>query len=152
MNNIIGSNMPTKPGFERLRIWKKAYDLMLEIHEICKTLPREEKFRLCDQSERSSSSVVDAIAEAYSTYYFNEKIKCSYLARREAGETQSHLRKMEGMKYISNEKAAMIIIEYEGLIRGINAFINDIKRQKENRGRISVEQSIGKRDQRSRDK
>lgn len=89
--------------------------------------------------------MVDAIAEGYSVYYYNEKIKSLYLARREAGETQSHIRKMEGMKYISSEKAEAIIMEYEGLIRGINAFINDIKRQRDGL-RILEKQNIRKRE------
>ena len=130
-------NKPVKPGFENLRIWQKAYELMLEVHEICQHLPRDERFRLRDQIERSSSSVVDNIAEAYSSYYFNNKIKISYTARREAGETQNHLRKMEGKKYITRERANELIKEYEGLIRGINAFINTIKefRNKGKKGR-----------------
>jgi len=106
---------------------------MLKVHEICQTLPREEKFRLGDQAERSSSSVVDAIAEAYSTYYFNDKIKSLYLSRREAGETQNHMKKMEGMNYLSKVRSVELIDEYEGLIRGINAFINDIKKQRDAR-------------------
>ncbi|PJE69027.1 hypothetical protein COU96_02010, partial [Candidatus Shapirobacteria bacterium CG10_big_fil_rev_8_21_14_0_10_38_14] len=60
------NNKPIKPGFEKLRIWKKAYELMLGVHEVCKTLPRDERYRLRDQAERSSSSVVDCIAEAHS--------------------------------------------------------------------------------------
>ncbi|MBL7159708.1 four helix bundle protein, partial [Candidatus Microgenomates bacterium] len=69
--------------------------------------------------------------------YFNNKIKISYIARREAGETQNHLRKMEGKKYITSKKADGLIKEYEGLIRGINAFINTIKefRDKSKKGR-----------------
>lgn len=125
------NNLPVKPGFENLRIWKKSYDLMLEVHAICRTLPREEKYKIGDQAERSSAAVVDCIAEAYGSYYYNDKIKICYSARREASETQSHLRKMEGKKYLIPERANELIIEYEGLIRGINAFINDIKKQRD---------------------
>jgi len=42
--NSLDSNFPKKPGFERLRIWQKAFSLMIKIHEICKNLPREEKY------------------------------------------------------------------------------------------------------------
>ena len=125
------NNKPVKPGFENLRIWQKAYELMLKVHEICKTLPKDERYRLRDQIERSSSSVVDCIAEAYSAYYYNDKIKILYTARREAGETQSHIRKMEGKRYISALKSDELVGEYEGLIRGVNALINDIKRQRD---------------------
>jgi len=120
-----------KPGFERLRIWKKAYELMLEIHKITRNFPIEERFKLKGQPERSSSSAVDAIAEGYSTYYYNDKIKSYYLARRESGETQNHCRKMEGMGYITSERSNRLISEYEGLIRGINAMINRIKEQRD---------------------
>lgn len=125
-------NKPVKPGFENLRIWQEGYDLMLKIHDICRTLPRSE-FRLKDQVERSSSAVPDEISEGYGAYYFKEKIKCFYTARREATETQNHLRKMEGKKLVTPEKANNVIDRYEGLIRGINAYINYIKRKSEKR-------------------
>lgn len=124
-------NKPVKPGFENLRIWKKAYELMLKIHEICKNLPSDERFRLRDQAERSSSSTVDNISESYSTYYYNDKIKTVYIARKEAAETQNHIRKMEGKKYITSQTSRELISEYEGLIKGINAFINSIKKKRD---------------------
>lgn len=127
------NNKPIKPGFEDLRIWKKAYELMLKVHKVCKTLPREECFKLKDQTERSSSSVPDNIAEEYGAYYYKEKIKCFYTARHEAGETQNHLRKMEGKRYIVSEKANSLISEYEGLIRGINAYITILERRRTSR-------------------
>jgi len=41
----MGQNtLPVKPGFENLRIWKKSYELMLIVHQICKSLPRDEKY------------------------------------------------------------------------------------------------------------
>ena len=120
------NNKPIRPGFENLRIWRIAYELMLEVHNICRTLPRDE-YRLKDQAERSSSSVPDEISEGYGSYYFKEKIKCFYTARREATETQNHLRKMEGRRCINQNRADELIAKYEGLIRGINAYINYIK-------------------------
>ena len=122
-----------KPGFEKFRLWKKAYELMLKVHKICDELPRKEKYRIADQAERSSSSVVDNLAEAYCAYYFNNKIKLCYTARREAGETQNHLIKMTGKNYISEETKDALVHEYEGLIRGINAFINSLKQQRNNK-------------------
>ncbi len=128
------NNLPIKPGFENLRIWQEAFRLILAIHEICRTLPRQE-FRLKDQAERSSSSVPDEISEGYGSYYFNEKTKCFYTARREATETQNHLRKMEAMRCLTKQKADEVIGEYEGLIRGINAYINYIKQKSETKKR-----------------
>lgn len=53
------------PTFKDLKIYQEAIRLMLEIQEICKKLPKEEKFQLIDQAARSSSSVPDNIAEGY---------------------------------------------------------------------------------------
>lgn len=114
-------------GFEQLRIWQKAHELMIRIHNLAKALPFEEKFRLKAQIERSSSSVCDNIAEGYSSYYYNDKIKGMYTARKEAGETQNHLKSFESKKYIKTNLAEELNKDYEGLIKGINAYINYVR-------------------------
>jgi 23S rRNA-intervening sequence protein len=50
MKDIRESGDQEKPvaGFEKLWVWQKAHKLMQQIHDFCKGLPREEKFRLRD--------------------------------------------------------------------------------------------------------
>lgn len=103
---------------------------MQEIHEFCKGLPREEKFRLRDQVERSSSSVCDNIAEGYTAYYYNDKIKGFNIARKEAGETQNHARKLAGKSYLDSQKSQEWVEQYEEVIRGINGYIRYIRDKK----------------------
>ncbi len=117
-------------GFETLWVWQKANKFMQEIHKFCKTLPREERFRLRDQIERCSSSVCDNIAEGYTAYYYNEKIKGFHIARKEAGETQNHIRKLEGKGYLNPEQSQAWVEEYEEIIRGINGYIRYIRKKK----------------------
>lgn len=117
-------------GFEKLRIWQEAHNLMLEIHEIAKRLPQDEPYRKRSQIERSSSAVPDNIAEGYCSYYYNDKIKGLYTARKEAGETQNHLRALEGKGYITKQKADSYIDQYEKLIQGINGYINYIRKKR----------------------
>ena len=117
-------------GFEKLWVWQKAYSLMQKIHEFCRSLPREERFRLKDQIERSSSSVCDNIAEGYTSYYYQEKIKGFNIARKEAGETQNHIRKLSGKNYLMEQCAQKWVEEYEEVIRGINGFIRYIREKK----------------------
>ena len=99
-NRKAGDQEKPIAGFEKLWVWQKAHKLMQEIHRFCRSLPRDEKFRLRDQIERSSSSVCDNIAEGYTTYYYNDKIKGFNIARKEAGETQNHIRKLAGKSYL----------------------------------------------------
>jgi hypothetical protein len=100
-------------GFERLWVWQKAFKLMKVIHRFCMKLPHE-----------------DNISEGYSSYYYNDKIKGFNVARKEAGETQNHIRKMIGKNYIDTENGTKWLEEYEEVIRGINGFIKYIRTKK----------------------
>lgn len=52
-------------SFKDLIVYKKAFELAMEIFEISKRFPREETYSLTDQIRRSSRSVCTCIAEAY---------------------------------------------------------------------------------------
>lgn len=115
------------PTFKDLRIWQEAIRLMTEVELLCQKLPREERFQLNDQARRSSSSVPDNIAEGYTAYYYKDKIHRFYDARKEAGETQNHILKMEKKGYIGRELSQRLFQEYQLLIRGLNGYINYIR-------------------------
>jgi four helix bundle protein len=117
-------------GFEKLWVWQKAHLLVVEVQEICEKLPYHERFKIKDQLERSSTSVTDNIAEGHTSYYYQDKIKAFSVARKEAGETQNHMRTLQAKKYIIKDKADDIIMKYEEVIRGINGYINWVREKK----------------------
>ena len=51
--------------FKDTTVYKKAFALAMQIFEISKSFPKEEKYSLTDQVRRSSRSVCANIAEAY---------------------------------------------------------------------------------------
>ena len=51
--------------FKELIVYKKAFQVAMEIYKLSKNFPKEEKFSLTDQIRRSSRSVCANIAEAY---------------------------------------------------------------------------------------
>jgi four helix bundle protein len=128
--NKQGNSDESVAGFEKLWVWQKAHQLMQEICTLCKKLPKEERFRLKDQIERASSSVCDNMAEGYTAYYYNDKIKGFLTARKEAGETQNHIRKLSAKGYINQERAQEMVGKYEEIIRGINGFVNYIRKKR----------------------
>jgi len=117
-------------GFEKLWVWQKAHQLMIEVHEICKKLPYHERFKIKNQLERSSSSVTDNIAEGHTSYYYQDKIKGFNAARKEAGESQNHIRTLQAKEYITEDKADDLVLRYEEVIRGINGYINWVREKK----------------------
>ena len=66
-----------------------TYDLALEIQQVTKTFPKEEKFALTDQIRRSSRSIPANIAEAWKKRRY-EKMFISKIidAAGEVGETE----------------------------------------------------------------
>ena len=52
-------------GFRDLKVYQLSYKLSLEIFEITKSFPKEEKYSLVDQIRRSSRSIPANIAEAW---------------------------------------------------------------------------------------
>ncbi len=55
-----------KPGnFKDLGVYKKSFDLAMDIFKTSKHFPKEETYSLTDQIRRSSRSVTTSIAESY---------------------------------------------------------------------------------------
>lgn len=121
------------PLFKDLKIYQESIRLMAEIDRICKRLPSSERYHLIDQSTRSSSAVPDNIAEGYTAYHYKDKINRFYDARKESGETQNHILKMEKKGYITKEHSEKLFEDYLQLMRGINGYINYLKTKRGDR-------------------
>jgi four helix bundle protein len=52
-------------GFKDLKVYQLSFKLSMEVFQISKNFPPEEKYSLTDQVRRSSRSVPTNIAEAY---------------------------------------------------------------------------------------
>src|SRR6266496_6037396 len=91
--------------YRKLLAYQKAFDLAIEIFEISKQFPPQEKFSLTDQMRRSSRSVCTNIAEAYKRRrykdYFISKLNDS---ETENAETQVWLDFSLACNYITTEK------------------------------------------------
>lgn len=119
-------------SFRDLKIWQKAYSLEMMVYDVTSKYPPEEKYNLTSQTRSSANGVTSGIAEAYGKYYFADKIRSLYIPRGECYETQSHLSVAFGRRYISKEKFQELDKEYEGLAKGINSYIQSLKKNKLN--------------------
>lgn len=103
-------------GHKSLRVYQLAFDLAMEIFEISKTFPKEERFSLTDQIRRSSRSVAANIAEGYRKRQY-PKMFVSKMADAdgEGAETESWLDFALACKYIDSEKHRSLYSRYEVL-------------------------------------
>jgi four helix bundle protein len=103
-----------KPGdFRSLIVYQKAFKAAMEIFEISKTFPKEEKYSLTDQIRRSSRAVCSNIAEAYrKRIYPKHFVSKNSDADGECSETMVWLDFSIGCQYIGNELHKHISDEY----------------------------------------
>ncbi|MBU1718867.1 MAG: four helix bundle protein [Bacteroidetes bacterium] len=110
-------------GLENLWIYKLAEDMEIQVHEITKKFPVDEKFRSIDQLRRSSASVSNNIAESYHKRTSKEKDRYLSIAKGEAEETKRNIIKSARKKFISEQEADKIAEQYTVILKGISAYI-----------------------------
>jgi four helix bundle protein len=89
-------------AYRELKAYKKAFELSMEIFEITKAFPKEEKYSLIDQIRRSSRSVCSHIAEAYrKRHYEKHFISIMTSGDSENTETQVWLDFSVACKYLT---------------------------------------------------
>jgi four helix bundle protein len=78
--------------FEDLECWKACRELRLfVVREVCKALPKEERFRLADQVLRAARSSTANIAEGYGRFHYLDNAKFCSNARGSCWEVLDHL-------------------------------------------------------------
>jgi four helix bundle protein len=61
----VGSQKMKLRSAKDLKVYQKAYALAMEIYQLSKSLPSEEKYSLTDQIKRASNSVCTNLREAW---------------------------------------------------------------------------------------
>ncbi len=112
--------------FQDLFAYKKSFELAMQIYEISKAFPKEEKYSLTDQVRRSSRAVTAAISESYGKRkypkHFVSKLTDS---DSENLETQSWIAFAEACGYISKKEKLELINKSEEVGKLLNFMMNN---------------------------
>jgi four helix bundle protein len=112
--------------FKELLAYKKSFELAMEIFELSKTFPIEERYSLTDQIRRSSRSVAANIAESYrKRRYVNHFISKLTDSDAENSETNVWLDFSLKCNYITLETFTSLNIKSIEIGRLINYMINN---------------------------
>lgn len=112
--------------FRELLAYKKAFDLAMEIYELSKSFPLEEKYSLTDQIRRSSRSVCANIAESYrKRRYVNHFISKLTDSDAENSETNVWLEFAFQCDYINKETYQNLSAKNIEIGKLINYMINN---------------------------
>jgi len=114
--------------FETLECYKKGRDLRKAISKFCKTLPKEEEYRLKGQLIRASRSVTANIAEGYGRHHHQENLQFCRISRGSLSETLDHLNTAMDEGYLTEEQYPAFRNQVEDAWRVLNGYIVYIQR------------------------
>lgn len=104
-------------SYKELHVYQNSLEAAMDIFELTKGFPLEERYSLVDQIRRSSRSVCANIAEAWR----KRRYKAAFIAKlsdaeSEASETQVWIEFARRCNYISAEKKEEIDAAYEQVV------------------------------------
>lgn len=115
-------------GLENLKIYQMAKTLELNVHEITRMFPSDERYRSVDQLKRSSASVTNNIAESYYKSSLKEKV---YILRNititEGEETRSNILRCAEKGFIPKDVAFAVSDDYINLRKATFGYIKFLK-------------------------
>ena len=108
-----------------LEVYRRAFDMAMQIFEVSKKFPREETYSLTDQIRRSSRSVCANLAEAWR----KRRYEAAFIAKlsdveAEAAETQTWLQFAVSCGYLSIDAGKELENVYEKILGTIVGMIN----------------------------
>lgn len=126
--------MATVKKFEELEVWKKARLLANEVYELTSHGSLAKDFKLRDQMNSSSGSIMDNIAEGFERSSRLEFINFLSIAKGSAGELRSQLHRASDRRHVPQEISEILLEKAEEMGRMLSGFI-DYLNETEIRGR-----------------
>jgi len=113
--------------FEELPIWQKARSLSGYIFEITSREPFSKDYRLRDQINASSGSVMDNIAEGFERSGNKEFVQFLFIAKGSCGETRSQGYRAFDFEYINQQTLDELLEKTKELSSEISNFIKYLR-------------------------
>src|SRR5437868_4494104 len=112
--------------YKELRVYRLAFESAMEVFELSKRFPSEEKFSLTDQIRRSSRSVCTNIAEAWR----KRRYEAAFVSKLsdsdgESAETEVHLDFAFRCGYLTPEKHANLRDRYDHICAQLAKMMSD---------------------------
>lgn len=113
-------------SYKELRVYQAAMDAAMQIFELTKKFPIEEKYSMVDQMRRSSRSVCANIAEAWRKRRYRAHFVSKLSdAEAEAEETRVWLEFANRCGYLVEDEAVRRDTAYDGILAQLVRMITD---------------------------
>ena len=98
-------------SYKDLIVWQKADALSLQIHELTKSFPVDERFRLVDQMRAAASSIPMNIAEGFGRWSPKDRARFYEIAKGSGDEPKVQLKQAKDRGYCSKVAGAAALVD-----------------------------------------
>ena len=99
--------------YKELKIWQKSLDLVVDVYKATADLPRDERFGLTSQTQRSAVSIPSNIAEGAGRNYDKEFIQFLAISNGSSFELETQILVAERLNFISKDTCENICIKLD---------------------------------------
>ena len=114
-------------SFKELKVWQKSYQLCLDLYEITKNFPSEEKYGLSSQIRRAAISIPSNIAEGYGRKTIPDYVRCLYIAYGSTCELETQLLLSTDLKYLIEDNENILLDKIKEVERMLMALIKSLE-------------------------
>jgi four helix bundle protein len=114
-------------NYKELKVWKKSYELCLEIYRITAKFPKEEKYGLTSQIRRSAVSIPSNIAEGYGRKTTSDYVRLLYISYGSVCELETQILLAGDLNLIENDELGTIKEDIAEIERMLKALIKSLE-------------------------
>lgn len=114
-------------GYKDLIVWQKAMDLVVEVYNITKLLPKFETYGLSDQMRRAAVSIPSNVAEGQGRQSTRDYVHFLTIARGSCAEIDTKLLICVRLGYIKDLDIKSVLSLSDEVGKMLSAMINKLK-------------------------
>lgn len=114
---------------KELLVWQKAMQLVVDVYNLIRLLPKEETYGLSDQMRRAAISIPSNIAEGNAQSSQKDMVHFLYIAQGSRAELETQLELCELIGYISKERLEPVLMQTQEIGRMLSGLIKSTLQQ-----------------------
>ena len=113
--------------FRQLNVWQKAHQLVLDVYEITKRFPKEEKTELVPRMRQAAMNIPIKIAEGFMRRKPSDKERAYKETQEALEELKYHLILSKDLDYLKDAEEILLAVEEVG--RMLTGLVRSVKGQ-----------------------
>ena len=114
--------------YRALDVWKRSMDLVVDVYEVTRTLPKSELYGLASQTRRAAASVAANVAEGNGRLYRKEYAHHVSVARGSVSELTTYLEIAQRLGYLSSVLMAPLLRKADDVSRMLLMLIRALEK------------------------